>query len=79
MWNTHFTHSTYISTAHYNGTCNETTDPPRIPCEESNRNTSGHHYTRIRVTSYVLYDSAVGDARTTVSDDKIWTAVTGNP
>ena len=57
---THYDGGTYISTAYGDGTCPEYAMPPFTPCEESQSNTNGHHYSDPNDYGYIEYGSNYG-------------------
>jgi hypothetical protein len=57
---THWDGSTQISTPTGDGTCPQYAMPPYIPCEESQSNTNGHHFTNPKDNGYILYGSNYG-------------------
>jgi hypothetical protein len=56
----HYDGATEISTVSGDGTCPEEADPPFDPCDESESNTNGHHFTDPIDYGYVEYSSNYG-------------------
>jgi hypothetical protein len=56
----HYDGGTYISTVTGDGTCPQYAMPPWIPCEESQSNTNGHHYSNPIDYGYIEYGSNYG-------------------
>jgi len=56
----HYDGSSDISTAYGDGTCYEEADPPFDPCDESEANSNGHHFSDPIDYGYVEYASNYG-------------------
>ncbi len=56
----HYDSGTDIATLYGDGTCPEEADPIFIPCDESTKNTNGHHYTHPVDSGYIDYASNYG-------------------